>query len=666
LSTAIAPPREVTVIDYLTGKNIRTWQAHGDEVTAWCFFCGRHNRDKGRLYINTTEGVYFCQVCQATGTFRDLLTHFGDAPDLLRPVADTVQWRRRVLDGAMDLGEKGLSQRDDVMLWLMGNDRSQKQRGLTVETILEARFGFLAKNWSLVRNLPIPDGHMHVKNTGIAYNEDVVVDGKLRHHAGDDFFRGPKVLIPYLSNGHCVQIRGRDWPEGKYQTGPDESVRLYGVDDLRGAKEVMVVEGEFDRWAVKQTLARCPEERWRNLAVVAIPGAHALPAGLGQYLSDAQKVYLGLDPDEAGQKGMIRLKEIVGPRARMVELPEDLPKCDWTEFLVYRGHGWRDIVALLQASGAEQRKLVGFSDALDSYLHREELHGAVSFGWNSIDAAIEGGGVTPGAVAVVAAKTGAGKTLIACNQIANLMKAVSSTATAVPTLFVSLEMPRADIAERLIKIWWFHNPHAEYDEMREAIEPHLMIYDRNRLGPSELLHLVDEFHEAKNCLPKLIVVDHLQYYALHQRGGSAYDRATQGIMELKEVAKEADAAMVVPTQVNRIAKDGTPIEADQMRDSGAIEETADYLLTIWRPDDALEFGAKAERSGKLQGSLAKNRRGPKGQRFNLLNALSSLAILDPSDAMACSRAAVENQQFWQGKTYEQIRAQYQQRPLMAL
>lgn len=642
----------LTLVEYLADKGVQTWKASGPEVTAWCFFCGRHQRDKGRLYINTKEGVYFCQVCQASGAYRDILEHFGDKPDIVSaPGADDALARRRILEAATRIGTEGLLNNDDVLAWLMGNDRSLRQRGLSVETIESTRLGYLAPKWSLVRSLQIPHDRRQLLDSGLVWRDDTET-----HRMGDDFFRGPKILIPYLSNGGVVQIRGRDWPDGKYQTGPGEAVRLYGLDTLHGATEAIVVEGEFDQMVLRQALALCPDARWRNVAVVALPGAGSWQSGWEDYFRNCRRVFVAMDPDEAGRRGAIKVKDALGTRARIVDLPEDLPKCDWTEYLVYRKHGWRDVLELLTKSATTGRRVFTFSESFDALRARRASQRVYPTGYVELDAAIDGGGMTGGSVSIVAAKTAVGKTLFAGNVIVNHRR----LDLRVPTLVVSLEMTRAEFVERLARQWRFYHPYAGDDELRAVFDDNLMICDLNRIAGKELTTLIGEYEEEMGVPAEFVVVDYLGYFARGQSGKDQYERTTNAVMELKAVAKETDASLLVPAQVNRAAKAGEALGDDSLRDSGAIEETADYLITLWRPDDALAPEETVERSHALQASLAKNRRGPKGQRLKMGYALGSLAIVDPTDTAAMFRATQENRAIMSGKTYADIRRQYEQ------
>lgn len=653
--------QQVSITDYLASKNVRTFKANGPEITAWCFFCGRHQRDKGRLYINTAEGVYYCQVCTESGTFRDIAKHFGDDPATLVAGndADDIRYhRRRILNSAADVGHEMLCNNDDVLMWLMGTDRLKKQRGLHVETIEKMKLGFLGKGWSLTRNLRCgPVERKHLIGTGLVYNED----GE-HHKAGDDFFRGPKVLIPYISSGNVVQMRGRDWTpngDGKYQTGPGEEVRLYGVDDLRDADEAVIVEGEFDRAVLKQAFALSGEHRLKRIAVVGLAGAGAWLKPFAEYFRNCKRVWIAMDPDDAGRKGAAKVKNDLGAKAKIVDLPDDLPKCDWTEFLVYRGHTWRDAWDLLSSAMSQGRLIFSMSESIEAWQRVEASGLVLPTGFSQIDAAIDGGGMRAGTVTVPAAKTGVGKTLVASQIVVNHKRA----GLHVPTLFISMELTRAELAERIVRQHRFFEPYADLEEIGKLYDETLMICDKNRLGNRDIDTVIEQFEEDMGCKPRMVVVDYLGYYARGQSGVSMYERTTNAIMDMKALAKDLDCVNVCPAQVSRGAEAGKPIELDNLRDSGAIEETADYALMMWRPDDALDPDQQSERTGALQAQLAKNRRGQNGQRFKVVCALGSLALVDPMDTRAVFQATQENRMVWSGKTYADIREQYAQTQL---
>jgi hypothetical protein len=111
-------------------------------MTYACFFdCGEPaDSKKKKLYINVEEGVYSCKVCGATGGPYTLQRHFGD--DVRAGTSDDAFTRRRILSWAAGIGAEMLSNREDVLLYLIN------ERGLSPETILERELGFVGSGWS--------------------------------------------------------------------------------------------------------------------------------------------------------------------------------------------------------------------------------------------------------------------------------------------------------------------------------------------------------------------------------------------------------------------------------------------------------------------------------------------------------------------------------------
>jgi hypothetical protein len=76
-----------------------------------------------------------------------------------------------------------------------------------------------------------------------------------------------------------VQIRGKLWDGNgpKYVTAAGDEVRLFNMDSLEGADDVIITEGEYDAMVLAQHLATSPVDRARRTSVVGLgagrPGA---------------------------------------------------------------------------------------------------------------------------------------------------------------------------------------------------------------------------------------------------------------------------------------------------------------------------------------------------------------------------------------------------------
>ena len=183
----------------------------------------------------------------------------------------------------------------------------------------------------------------------------------------------------------------------------------------------------------------------------------------------------------------------------------------------------------------------------------------------------------PGQVMVVLAKTGTGKTVLLCNMAYNMREH--------RVLFVSLEMTREEVYDRLRRVYLFHYPRASDSELEHHMSS-ILICDENRLGERDLTQLVDEYEIETRRPPRRRARRLPRLLRPRPKGNSPYEKTTNAVMQLKAEAKAGRFVCISPAQVNRGTKEGKPIDLDDARDSGAIEETADFLLSIWRPDDA--------------------------------------------------------------------------------
>lgn len=617
----------LNVIDYLASKGHHGKRAAGPEYAFACFFTCNEPPDskKKKLYVNSDDGYYDCKVCGEKGGTTLLRRHFGDDEEDSPALDSSV--RRRLLGGATDVAVEMLANNDRLLEYLI------VERGLSASTIMERRLGCITGSWSLVKNLEATKAEL--AQTGLVHREGP--------RAGQDFFFD-HLLIPYQVHGTVVQLRGRSLRDGgpKYVTGPGEEVRLYNADDLIGAERVIITEGEFDCIKLVQELQASPEDHVRAIAVVAVPGTGALPAGFETYFEHAKRVYVAFDGDEAGEKGAAKVMELLGSKARKVSMP---PGWDWTDFFLKGGYDWRGAVDLLREADRSARRLSNYGEARESLNERRHADPGLRTGFRGFDATIEPG-MLPGQVFIALAKTGTGKTLFLCNLIYNMCDQ--------PILLVTLEMTREEIIERLQRVFYFHHPRGtDADEQRAFSR--LMICDENRLAEADLEQLVAEFIEEVGEPPKVLMVDYLGYYARGFPGGTSYEKTSNAAMQLKAEAKKHRFVVITPAQVNRLSKEGKPIEGDGARDSGVVEETADFLVALWRPDDALTEESQAEPSGKLKMEILKSRHGGKGRVFTLQMDLAYLAIVD-DNTDAAARAKQHNYLHWRSVPFHQMRA----------
>ncbi len=630
-----------TLQNYMSAKGIRTFPAAGHEVTTHCFFLcsGKPPKGKGKLYLNTESWLFDCKVCGTQGGRHRLLEHFGDE--------DTETWipganpttRMALLSDYADMAAKMLEVNDAKVIWLL-------RRGLSPQTILDAKLGYVPKGYSICASL---DGYSR---------KDFETAGMISH--GSEF-HGGRVTIPYLQRDRVIQIRGKDI-EGRYYTPPGEAVRLYNADSLCDAETVLLVEGEFDCLIAAQALNSDGE----RIAVVGLPGAGAWPGGkdnFPDYFRAAKRVYLGLDPDEVGDRETDKLREALGTKARVVQLPRDesvvdtagrTVKCDWTEYLrpadedhPWGGHHRDDVMDLISVAESAGRRVFAVGDVHKRWRRSRTETPGLNLGWPSLDAQMANGWLRPGNLCIPLSKTGVGKTVFLSN--------VDYMLRSKRVLHITLENTQEELFELLRRIHRFHNPMHE-DVHVESAFPLLGIADENRVTGEDIVELVGEYTEAVSGPPELVMLDYLGYFARTQRGGSEYEKTTAAVMTMKALAKKLRVPVITPHQAGRKIDDGESFKGDEARDSGAVEETADFEFGMYRPAEAVQTQrlSAGQASYEFNIQIMKSRRGGKGRIAQLALSPASLAIVDLNDRIAFHRVQQECAQYNQGLSYEEI------------
>lgn len=612
LSTVQAPPvtPAVDIVTYLQGRGLFGRKTGGDELAYACFMdCGEAaDSRKRKLYLNTRDELFFCFVCGSKGNFRTIARAFGDEDLFARePGADPAA-RRKVLERATEFAAEALLGNDAVIQYLV------EKRGLDPETIFAKQLGYIPRSWSLRSQLTGEGHHLaDIKATGLIYEN------------GGDFF-SDRLAIPYQRHGSVLQLRGKDI-KGKYQTPPGDAVRLYNLDSMTERSEAIAVEGEFDAMLLEQHLQASGVPRLMNMAVIGVPGARMLKNFVAEFV-DLKRLYVGFDADDTGQKAADEAVRAIGTRARKLEFPAELVKraeadeihgLDWTDFFVRYGGDYREVGDMIaQASG---RTLLSMRDAGAASRRQNSARPGIKTGFRALDALIEPG-LKPGQLVIPLSRTGTGKSALLCQLAYNTRK--------LRHVFFTLEQTATEIWERLRRIYLFFNPFSKDEEVADAY-PNLAICELNALTPKEIHRILEEYEEEFGGPADLMSLDYLGYYA-HNYQGSEYERNSAAVMDLKAIAKMRKVVVIAPHQVNRGAADGRPLEISDARGSGVIEETADFLISLHRPDDAVGREGKST-GGALIAQLLKSRHGNRNRIAPLRFGRLSLVIADAESAI---------------------------------
>ena len=113
---------------------------------------------------------------------------------------------------------------------------------------------------------------------------------------------------------------------------------------------------------------------------------------------------------------------------------------------------------------------------------------------------------------------------------------------------------------------------------------------------------------------QVVFVDYLGL--LSQSGKSLYERVTETSKGLHTMAQTTGITVVALSQLNRAGK-GEDVEMEHLRESGQIEQDADIVLLISRPDEKNTRGATVPSNDKRNLHIAKNKDGESGKAVRL-------------------------------------------------
>lgn len=241
------------------------------------------------------------------------------------------------------------------------------------------------------------------------------------------------------------------------------------------------------------------------------------------------------------------------------------------------------------------------------------------------------GGLLPGSVFVLAARSGQGKTDFALSLM------LRYAAHGLPVLYYSMEMSKAQMMGRVAAhTAGVHNTRIRdkrlTDEEKAVIAKAFgLIKGRDAIRVTEERPGVADIRRAiRNCRPAVIFLDHLSLLKMPRRK-SRVDEVAETTRALKALALETGVAVVELVQMNREVErraDKRPLLSD-LKESGTIEEDADYVMFLraHKGDAPLKGNEAFETFGYLE----KNRHGgtgsfkfawrPQYSRFTAVNGM---------------------------------------------
>ena len=231
-------------------------------------------------------------------------------------------------------------------------------------------------------------------------------------------------------------------------------------------------------------------------------------------------------------------------------------------------------------------------------------------------------GLQPSDLVIVAARPSMGKTALAINMAENV-----AILGGQPVAIFSLEMSREALLRRMLCSQSRVDSHKfrtgflgkeDLTKIRNGLDALLQapMYIDDTPGIS-LTELRAKARRLKHTTGLgMIVVDYLQLMSATAPGGKRYENRTQEVSAisrgLKAIAKELKVPMVALSQLSRApetrgTKDNEPKLSD-LRESGSIEQDADVVMFIYRPEYYNRDDPTVENKAKL--IIAKQRNGP--------------------------------------------------------
>jgi len=228
-------------------------------------------------------------------------------------------------------------------------------------------------------------------------------------------------------------------------------------------------------------------------------------------------------------------------------------------------------------------------------------------------------GLQPAELIVLAARPSMGKTALALNIAENV--ALRSPEAPGPVAIFSLEMSKESLLQRLlaaharVDAHKFRTGHLGRDDWRKMTESlarlaqaPLWIDDSGSATVVELGAKARRLKRDKGL--SLVIVDYLQLVAARGRFSNRNEEVSTITRGLKALAKELHVPVLVLSQLTRAPEreERRPQLAD-LRESGAIEQDADVVIFIHRPN-AYNPNETPEERAKSEILIAKQRNGP--------------------------------------------------------
>lgn len=361
---------------------------------------------------------------------------------------------------------------------------------------------------------------------------------------------------------------------------------LWGMDmyEPNAKLSVTICEGETD-WGCRASLN---SQDWPILSLIDGAGPQAIKAiaKAKEYLLGFKSVILLFDGDEVGRKTAEDAAAILGPKARIVNMPDGEDVCS----LVAKGGG--PMLQQLELSAASRRPkdIVRISDYSYEQLYTVERKG-VELPFPKLNNLLRG--LKSGALYMFCAGSGLGKSTvikeIAYDLMFNKKKKVG---------IIFLEQDDKEAMKDFIAMHYnieaedFNQaPEVLTTEKRKAaeniIDDNAVFYSHfGSLDVDALVSKVEYMFEAEDC--EYVFLDHISMVVSGSSGDEGERRELDKLMtKLRTVIQKHNKSVLAVSHLKRPQGDasyneGAPVSISSLRGSAGIEQISDYIIGLER------------------------------------------------------------------------------------
>jgi replicative DNA helicase len=238
----------------------------------------------------------------------------------------------------------------------------------------------------------------------------------------------------------------------------------------------------------------------------------------------------------------------------------------------------------------------------------------ISTGYGELDKLLSG--LQPSELIILAARPSQGKTALALNLAENI-----AIRAGLPVALFSLEMSKESLLQRLVasvaqvdahKFRSGHLSREDWRRMTEALgtisASPLWVDDAGSISVLEIGAKARRLKKDKGL--SLLIVDYLQLITARGRTNSRQEEVASISRGLKGLAKELGIPVLVLSQLTRAPeREERGPQLSDLRESGAIEQDADVVMFIYRPN-FFNLNATPEERDMADILIAKQRNGP--------------------------------------------------------